>query len=131
MKTGNLSKQCNDDFNFWWLSLLRKFDILVKNAWNLQKGKNENSFNLSPEQGIVDMKNGWSSVLTIICAAEHKEPDFQIADTITFMIYSAPLAGQFQVYFRNEKSLEFLLTDSPAFGSQNYLKQASLIDLWL
>ena len=69
------------------------------------------------------------SVLTIICAAEHKEPDFQIADIINFMIYSAPLAGQFQVYFRNEKSLEFLLTDSPSFGSQNYLKQASLIDL--
>ena len=75
------------------------------------------------------MKNGWSSVLTIICAAEHKEPDFQIADTITFMIYSAPLAGQFQVYFQNEKSLEFLLTDRPAFGQQNYLKQASPIDL--
>ena len=75
------------------------------------------------------MKNGWSSVLTIICAAEHKGPDSQIADIITFMIYSAPLAGQFQVYFRNEKSLEFLLTDSPAFGSQNYLKEASLIEL--
>ena len=69
------------------------------------------------------------SVLTIICAAEHKEPDFQIADIINFMIYSAPLAGQFQVYFQNEKSLEFLLTDSPALGSQNYLKPASLIDL--
>ena len=77
------------------------------------------------------MKNGWSSVLTIICAAEHKGADFQIADIITFMIYSPPLAGrgQFQVYFRNEKSLEFLLTDSPAFGSQNYLEQASLIGL--
>ena len=98
-------------------------------AWNLQKGKNENSFNLSPEQGIVDMKNGWSSVLTIICAAEHKGADFQIADIITFMIYSAPLAWQFQVYFQNEKSLEFLLTDSPAFGSQNYLEPASLLDL--
>ena len=116
MKTGNLSKQCNDDFNFWWLSLLRKFDILVKNARYLQKGKNENSFNLGTEQGTVDMKNGWSSVLTIICAAGHKGPDFQIADIITFMIYSAPLAGQFQVYFQNEKSLEFLLTDRPAFG---------------
>ena len=79
--------------------------------------------------GLVDMKNGWSSVLTIICAAEHKGADFQIADIITFMIYCAPLAGKFQLYFRNEKSLEFLLTDSPAFGSQNYLEPASLLDL--
>ena len=92
----------------------------MKNVLNLQEGKNEKSFNLGPEQGIVDMENGWSSVLTIICAAEHKGADFQIADIITFMIYSLALAGQFQVYFQNEKSLEFLLTERRAFGSQNY-----------